>query len=283
MSTKVKYLAWAATRWLLTDRACPGCGAPETVLLKRKHLVTALYRCTACELMFRVPKGSAVADEEFYESEYQQESTTELPDQVTLSRLKRASFESIGKDYRPRIDILRALGIEPPATVYDFGASWGYGSWQMRQSGYRVFSYEIAASRARFAREQLACVCLESPYAVPEQVDCLFASHVLEHLPDPNAFWRIAQSVLKPNGVVVVFVPNGDPRRATSAADSYHQLWGLVHPLLFSPAALTRMADRHAFGGRAYSSPYALEDIQRRVMGRLDGDELLFVAQGRAA
>ena len=76
---KLRYLAWAGSRILNADTACPGCKEAQTVLLRRKYCVTALYRCPSCELMFRVPKPSPDECNEFYQRDYKQGFTTDCP------------------------------------------------------------------------------------------------------------------------------------------------------------------------------------------------------------
>jgi SAM-dependent methyltransferase len=278
---KAKYLVWAATRSVLADRTCPACASPETRLVTRKHGVTALYRCHVCSLMFRVPKGSPDDDRRFYEVDYEQGSTTDLPDDAQLDELKKTSFRDIGKDYTDYIAVLRAIGVGPGSLVYDYGSSWGYGSWQFRESGYRVYSYDVARTRARFSEQKLGCHVLPEATAVPERVACLFASHVIEHLADPNVLWTTALRVLQPNGVVVLVMPNGEPSRAAMDRTRYHQQWGRVHPLLLSASSLSWMATRYGFSGASYSSPYDVGQIAHEWPGVLDGDELLFVGRRR--
>jgi 2-polyprenyl-3-methyl-5-hydroxy-6-metoxy-1,4-benzoquinol methylase len=280
-STKARYLAWAARGWLSADRSCPGCGSTRTRLLKRKHVVTALFGCDTCGLMFRMPKGSLAEDITFYEHEYQQGGTTDMPTAAELEELKRVSFVPIGRDYSGYIAVLRAVGLQPGDVVYDYGASWGYGSWQFAQAGYQVYSYELSRSRARYAEQHLECRVVYKPEDVPEPVDCFFSSHVLEHLDQPRTLWKLAADVVRPSGVVVLFMPNGEPCRERDDPDGYHQLWGRVHPLLLTGASVASMAARHAFDVLAYSSPYDFEGIATRRPGTLDGGELLIVGRRR--
>jgi hypothetical protein len=259
------------------------CGSTQTFLVKRKHAVTGLVECRTCHLLFRIPKGSLEDDGQFYEDHYEQGVTTDLPDDRELEQLKENSFRDIGKDYSAYIEVLRALGVDSGSTVYDYGSSWGYGSWQFRNAGYRVFCYDVATTRAQFAQDKLGCTRVAAPTQVPEQVDCLFASHVIEHLADPKVMWTMARHVLKPRGVLVLLTPNGEPSRARLDARIYHQLWGRVHPLLLSAASLSWMAERYGFEGAGYSSPYEPDRIAQWTPGSLDGDELLFVARRKCA
>lgn len=275
---KLRYLVWAASRWRM-DRSCPACQCPRTVPVKRKYLVTALYRCEACHLLFRVPKPSAVDNNEFYQHDYAQGFTTDCPDPGTLEALKRSSFRNCDKDFSVYTAVLRTAGLRPGQALFDFGASWGYGSWQLKEAGFRVYSFEISKPRSRYAAQNLGCeMC--APEQLPDKVDCLFSAHVIEHLVNPRLFWDVARLTLKPTGFIVLFTPNGEPSRAASDKN-YHQLWGLVHPLLLSAEALHVMAEDYGYVGRAHSSPYDLMEVAQDRPGGLHGSELLFVARPR--
>jgi SAM-dependent methyltransferase len=275
-SQRLKYLLWSASRIVNADTSCPACGETATVLLRRKYAVTALYRCPSCEVMFRIPKSSPQKLDEFYQSDYKQGFTTDCPAPADLAKLKNTCFAGTEKDYSVYIQVLQAIGLEPGSSIFDFGCSWGYGSWQMRQAGYQVYSFEVSLPRARYAIENLECKMF-APDKLPEKMDCFFSAHVIEHLPDPLVLWETARRVIKPGGKVVVFLPNGDPSREQSHP-GYHQLWGEVHPLLLSPLALTKMAERHGFAVDCYSSPYNVRDIADRAPGQKTGDELLVLA-----
>ena len=125
----------------------------------------------------------------------------------------------------------------------------------------------------------MACKVLSETEEIQEKADCFFSAHVIEHLPNPRILWEKASRVLKPNGFVVLFMPNGEPSRA--AIDrNYHKLWGQVHPLFLSADALAIMAREYGFTGYAYSSPYNIADIAAsRLPDSLMGDELLFIAR----
>jgi len=274
-AAKIRYLLWAALRFAGADTVCPACGELRTGLVKRKYGVTALYRCAQCEVMFRVPKPSPEAEEKFYQSDYTQGFGTECPSDDELARLKQDCFAGSERDYLNYIAVLRAAGVEPGESIHDFGCSWGYGSWQLRQAGYKVYSYELSRPRARYAAEKLDCE-LWVPNKLPGKVDCFFSAHVIEHLTNPREMWEQARNAIKPGGTVILFLPNGDPSLA-QINPNYHQLWGQVHPLLLSPLALSRMGEHYGFSVRCYTSPYDLREIAEGAVDKLTGDELLVV------
>jgi 2-polyprenyl-3-methyl-5-hydroxy-6-metoxy-1,4-benzoquinol methylase len=276
---KAGYLLWAAVRWPTADRSCPACGSSRTVLMKRKAGVTGLFRCEECRLMFRVPKSTSADARTFYQKRYRQGFTTDCPDEVELARLKQTSFRGSEKDCSTYLEVMQAAGVRPGQVVLDFGASWGYGSWQLRQAGFRVYSYEISLPRARYAAERLGCQTLARPEDIPEEADCFFAAHVIEHLPNPRELWGAAARVLKPGGLAVIFTPNGDVSLERQPGSRVHQLWGQVHPVLLSAEALHMMAQNYGFAGQAHTAPFDLSRIALGLPGEATPGELLFLAR----
>src|SRR6266516_28161 len=157
LQNKAEYIIWAATQWGRAERSCPACDSSDTKLIKRKYWVIALYRCEQCKLMFRVPKNTEQQGRDFYQTRYRQGFTTDCPSDEELKRFLENSFRGSEKDYTSYIEIIKAAGLRRGDIVFDFGCSWGYGSWQFAQAGFRVYSYEISFSRARYAAEKLGC------------------------------------------------------------------------------------------------------------------------------
>jgi 2-polyprenyl-3-methyl-5-hydroxy-6-metoxy-1,4-benzoquinol methylase len=228
--------------------------------------------------MFRVPKDSPNSDRNFYDEAYWAHFITEMPDDDELQRLKQIAFSDNERDFAIYLKILNAVGLQRGQILFDFGASWGYLSWLAAKAGYRVYSYEPSRVRARYAAEKLDCNMVSVPEQIPEKADCFFSAHVIEHLPNPRTLWQAAREVLKPDGVVVVLMPNGDPAREKES-ESYHSAWGQVHPLLLSGEALEIMAREHGFVSRIFSAPYNYAHIAQGISNPLTGWELLCVAR----
>jgi 2-polyprenyl-3-methyl-5-hydroxy-6-metoxy-1,4-benzoquinol methylase len=263
---KIEYLKWAATRCIGADKKCPGCGGNAAKLIRRKYLVTGLYECAVCRLRFRVPKESTERSENYYVEEiYQQGFTTTLPSADELRGLRESRFAGTEKDFGEYIRVLRSL-LPSGARILDFGSSWGYGSWQMTEAGFDVFSYEIGRQRAQYAHEQLGCTMVEDLRSLDGTIDCFFSAHVIEHLPDPNVLFREAASLLRRGGVFVCFCPNGNPDREREDT-TYHQIWGEVHPLYITPDFMRWACAKHG-----------LASVEVRAGDKLVGPELLTVA-----
>jgi 2-polyprenyl-3-methyl-5-hydroxy-6-metoxy-1,4-benzoquinol methylase len=261
------------------DLSCPSCQSLATRLIHRKMMVVSLYECLDCGLRFRVPKDKTDDTIQFYQSDYDAGFTTTLPSDEELEQLFKADFKVGEKDFNEYISVLSAVGMQNGDKVLDFGASWGYGSWQFRQAGFDTYSYEVSKYRAAYAKSKLHCQVVEDLEFIRGKMDCVFSSHVLEHLPDPNMFWNFANQVLRPGGKIVCFVPNGEPvLEMKYGRRLYHQLWGQVHPLLLTKRALISMANRYQYEPYVYSFPCSLDYIKNFKENDLLNRELLLVA-----
>ena len=159
-ASKIQYFASSCLRWLSPAAlACPNCGSRRHETVDRKYLVTALRRCETCQLLHRVPADNAAINKRFYQQSYNQGFTTELPSTEYLQHLMQSGFEASEKSYTYPISILRKLGLGKGARIFDYGCSWGYGSYQLMHAGYLLQAYEISRSRAEFARDKLEVNC----------------------------------------------------------------------------------------------------------------------------
>ena len=163
---------------------------------------------------------------------YKSGLTTELPDPAALRGMLDRDFRGTAKNLGDKIDSLRALGVEPGARVLDFGASWGYGVWQLSAAGYTADGFELSASRAAWGRRHLGVTIASSQAALADSsYDAAFTNHVLEHVGNPRAaFERIAR-LLKPGGFMVAFFPNGSEACRVANPVRFHCNWGRLHPI----------------------------------------------------
>lgn len=269
------------------SKSCPACWSGATLRVKTKYLVTSLRLCTSCGLMFRYPKDNGAENHTFYQWTYQEYHVTALPNEEELALLLERNFSDTDKDFTPYLKVLQTLAGKPGLKVLDFGCSWGYGTYQVRQAGYDAIGFEISEPRAQFGRENLELTILsdrtEAATVFTRAFDIVLASHVLEHLPSLSGVFEWLDAMMKPGALFIVFCPNGNLERAKKGA-KIHRLWGKKHPLLLDAAFLEKKFTQLGWTSRFASSPFDLNRISRwpednqEPLSSLLGDELLAAA-----
>ena len=161
--SKSSYLLKCLAAQFATERyRCPNCLGTVSRIVDRKFIITQLRRCETCQLLFRTPTDWPESNQTYYENEYAQGFTTNLPSDTALAEMKRSTFANTEKSYSYYISVLSQLGLKSGVRVFDYGCSWGYGSYQLALAGFDVVAFEIGDTRRRFAHEKLAVQTLES-------------------------------------------------------------------------------------------------------------------------
>ncbi|WP_363349449.1 class I SAM-dependent methyltransferase [Methylocystis echinoides] len=292
--TKLTYFARSALKLSKSEQYhCPNCGCKGSKLVERKYFITALRRCDECKLMFRTPTDSPQESAAFYNDLYEQGFTTGMPTDQELSTYKASNFKESDRDYEIYLSVLAMLGCSPGQKLFDFGCSWGYGSYQLSLAGYDVTATEISLTRRKFAAEKLG-VRVNSDFEGwsrrPENLssfDVFFSSHVLEHVPSPSNVIDAAFRILKPGGLFVAFHPNGsEPCRATHP--TWSRLWGEVHPNMIDDIYYDNVLGKYS---RIYgSTPSTITSEQRDFLfkssrpgvlrtNNLEGSEMFVAAR----
>ncbi len=100
----------------------------------------------------------------------------------------------------------------PTGSLLDVGCSLGlFLSWA-RQAGYETAGVELSPPATQFARERMGldvfCGTLQSAPFAPASFDVVTFWDVLEHVTDPCGDLRRVRQIIKPDGLLVVRVPN---------------------------------------------------------------------------
>lgn len=263
--------------------SCPSCNHSDFIRVDRKYIVTALNRCKHCQLLFRTPTTDTEENASFYQENYIQGFTTALPTDEQLNIHLKNNFSNTEKDYSTYVEILQKALPGNSKKIFDLGCSWGYGSWQLKRSGFEVESFEISSIRADYARKKLDIKVHSSISDVSGKFDCFFSCHVLEHLPSVRDAISFGFRILKPGGLFVAITPNGSEPRRKLEPKLWHQQWGVVHPnMLDDNYYISTFADRPYF---LSAPPYSMDNIENwkntecQRIYHLDGPELLFITR----
>jgi 2-polyprenyl-3-methyl-5-hydroxy-6-metoxy-1,4-benzoquinol methylase len=239
--------------------ACPVCGSDGASLYAqlRDRLFAApglwsLVRCrnSACALVWLNPAPSTTDLEQLYGSYYTH--SEEAAGRAAL-RAARAVYRFcldallalIGVLAQKRRARLMFLDRDAPATLADIGCGDGGFLKTMAQRGWQVTGVDFDAAAVAVARGRGLDVTIGTAQSLlqsGQRFDVVTASHVIEHLPDPEAFLSQCRSLLRPGGKIVVKTPNS----ASFGHRRYGRDWrGLEPPRhlqIFTPASLIACA-----------------------------------------
>lgn len=262
--------------------ACPLCGATRSRLsfrtqdlMVRTEEVFAWVVCAECNLYYLNPRPPASVIGEFYPDTYYsyQDEGHAVPGstwsgQETLQLSLKSTLLRGGAGtvlYRllkaVKGSILRALAVPPeeirigippgpPGRILDVGCGAGQFLDRLQRAGWETWGVEIspdAAERARLRGHQVAVghlVTLDLPSA---SFDAVRLWHTLEHVHDPVPLLRSCRRLLKPEGTLIIGVPNvaGVP---SFLYGRYWMGWDVPrHMLAFSPAVLRRLLAESGF------------------------------------
>ena len=262
--------------------ACPCCGslAGDTVDRKFFH---SLIECAGCGVLHRYPTELDREMAEFYQQAYDEPGfASEMPDAATLQKLVVTNFKGSTKDFSGQIAILEALGLRRGQRLMDFGASWGYATYQFRQAGFAAEGFELSRPRAEFGQQLGLAIATQPPTEGP-LFDMVYSCHVLEHVPNPLQTLKMMLTWTKPGGMVVAQTPNGSRDFRAASPDAFHRLWGRVHPFLLTAAFVERNFRHLHYYVSSNDRPEELHDWNRRCrdVGELKGSNLCLVLVGR--
>lgn len=261
---------------------CPYCGGKNTVFVARKKIFLQLRKCLTCCLMFRYPKETAEDSWKFYQSSYQESWVTALPLVEDLPRHKANNFADVAADFSGPIGFLKQHGAG--GRLLDYGASWGYGVHQFAAAGFDAFGYEISRPRAEYGRKNLGVqISSSSEELADASFDVVFSSHVLEHIPDSKVPFRDMKRLLKPGGILMILVPNGDGLLARSMGPKWGPLISQKHVLALTAEFFDKNLPDYgfdvAFCSEANISFPLSGPAAFATKPNLDGEELMVFAR----
>jgi 2-polyprenyl-3-methyl-5-hydroxy-6-metoxy-1,4-benzoquinol methylase len=236
--------------------------------------------------MFRWPKDTPDWNRRFYQSRYREGLVTELPDQRAPQVAGAQLPDEASRWFAPKLAILKAL--LPAGRVLDYGSSWGYCTFQIKNAGYDAVGFEISQPRANFGSTRLGLTIIDDRETLERHAgrfDLILASHVLEHLPSLAGVFDQFRLLLKPTGALLLFVPNCGSAKARRLGARWGPMCCEKHPLAFEASFFEQSLPRHGYTGvRIFSDPYDAPTIARAVnsqapRGDLSGDELMVWAQ----
>jgi SAM-dependent methyltransferase len=249
---------------------CPACGTPadktKAVRHVRSHhgdssMETQLVECR-CGHVFTNPQPSWEELAPFYDGDYRV-FTKALPDAAVIDKwIATRSFNG-------RFNHMKVV---PGGRYLDVGSGLGTMVAAMSRLGMGAQGVEpspVAAQKAREAGLDIFGGVLEDAKYDNESFDCISMFHVLEHTHDPVGLLRECRRILKPDGELIVGVPNFNSivyGLVGSGWIGLHQPYHLQH---FRPASMRHTADRAGLRIAALETESLVDHVEGELVGWL--------------
>jgi SAM-dependent methyltransferase len=228
-------------------RPCPACGGPLAFWRRvpSSDPVVApgtftLERCARCASAVTVePAPPAIHESGAYGG--------------GRPRLSRLAAPLLGAFDRQRLGLLRRA-VPAPARLLDAGAGRGRFVLGAKAAGYLARGIEPSARGVAGAEEIGADVeqaDIETAGVAAGSLDAVTLWHVLEHIDDPGRALDVIRGWLRPNGAVLVGVPNLDSLQARIGGGDWFHLDVPRHRTHFTADGLASLLAAHGFAAES--------------------------------
>jgi 2-polyprenyl-3-methyl-5-hydroxy-6-metoxy-1,4-benzoquinol methylase len=182
---------------LFHEISCNLCGESHVKVVEEDQLPFRVLKCTNCSLVFVYPHPSNTDLKDHYDDNYYKEW-------LDIQKEKR------GRMWANRLQKLEKMRLE--CHLLDVGCGEGTFLKLAQKNGWQITGTELSSYAAKYAANILGkdIFCGELPDAKfsENSFDIVTMWHVLEHVGDPKTYLKEAHRILKPNGLLVVAVPN---------------------------------------------------------------------------
>jgi SAM-dependent methyltransferase len=232
-------------------QACPICASEliGKLYVAKDYTVSGesfeVWRCNSCSGGFTqdVPDASTIGP--YYAAESYVSHTDSNKGFINFVYHKVRSYALLAKK-----KLVTTLVNKSSGTLLDIGAGTGAFVNTMQSGGWQVIGLEPDATAAQQAllKYNIHLQRADTIYTLgSHQFDAITMWHVLEHVHDLHGYFKRFSALLKPEGLLVIAVPN----YTSTDAKFYQQNWAALdtprHLYHFSPASMELLANAHGF------------------------------------
>jgi SAM-dependent methyltransferase len=264
---------------------CPSCDGAEFQLLfsgsDRLYRTTSrqfqVVECKRCRLMQLAPQPTPAELETYYPKNY-----WFTPEDSAAGKLEEIYRRFVLRDHLHFVQrALKESGESGP--ILDVGCGGGLFLGLLRDRGFRVLGLDssVDAARVAWTSNDVPAVSADLTQAPFPAQSCAAITmfHVLEHLYDPRCYLKAARDLLRPNGRLVIQVPNSGCWQFLLLGAAWNGVDVPRHLFDFRPSDLDRLLDSCGFevlrrkyfslrdnpAGLATSLAPALDPMARRI------------------
>jgi SAM-dependent methyltransferase len=235
------------------DSRCPACQSPDSRALfeatDRLYRTTdrnfRIIECRRCRLIRLSPQPDVRELRAYYPDNY-----WFTPEAETVDHLEELYRRIVLRDHLNFVRrALRSSQADGP--ILDVGCGGGLFLKMLAERGYRVAGLDFSPGAARLAWKSngvpVACGTLSNAPLASNSCSAVTMFHVLEHVNDPHAYLDEARRLLKPEGRVILQVPNAACWQFLLLGKNWSGLDVPRHLWNFRPPNLDLLLERSGF------------------------------------
>ena len=206
------------------------------------HKEFTIQQCNSCYFLFTNPRPSEQQIGAYYESQDYISHHDEAKDLMSkvYTSVRNHTIEE-------KVKLINSV-VQPKGALLDIGCGTGNFLSAVKQDGWKTFGTEPDSGAREVASKRVGATVFESIFEDSlgaQQYDIITMWHVLEHVHKLNETIDWLQNHLKPNGRIIIAVPN--PQSYDAA--KYGRFWAAYdvprHLYHFTRATMKNLLQRH--------------------------------------
>ena len=220
---------------------CLLCNADETELLFVKEGFKYV-KCNKCELVYVNPRLNSEKIKQLYTTgrfEFQFKNLF-----IPSARYRKETL------YTERLNIIESY--IPPSKLLDVGAAAGHFMETAIERGWDTYGIELSPFSVNYAKKELNIANIYETDLVEkgfenESFDVATLWDVLEHLKNPLETVREVFRILKPGGMIFIYVPNFESVEVSICKEKCDTIVPDAHLIYFTPKTISKLLNNAGF------------------------------------
>jgi len=222
---------------------CPVCNVDDSTYVFSKAGFE-FVKCRHCTLLHVNPQLRPGVQDDIYKS-------SKMADHwIQLQQKTKEQIWNAEKKFMPALRELKRMKPDG-GRLLDVGCSIGQFLDLARIEGWNVEGVELNSDACEVARQSYNLRVhnkkLEDAEFSDECFDVITLWGVFEHLTDPNGMLQTVHRLLKPGGLVLLFVPNGHSLIIRMTREDNSTVSGRAHLWYFTPDTMTKILEKNGY------------------------------------
>jgi 2-polyprenyl-3-methyl-5-hydroxy-6-metoxy-1,4-benzoquinol methylase len=230
--------------------SCDNCKNTETRKLSLRPDGMQVVECVSCGLAFLNPRPKPEFVPRLYENDYFTKTTVDSLIGYA-EYLTKENRQALLSGAELRLQLLAPLWKPHGTYCLEIGCATGEFSYTLSQLGARLVGVDLSEFAIAQAKQSYPGIDFR-PGGIDglvgrEVFDAVFAFELIEHVISPSSFFSDVNSMLKPEGILVLTTPNFDCGKRVGFDNWIGFTTSFEHLHFFSKQSLQQLSAQHNF------------------------------------